>query len=52
MRFLIALIVILVVVDGYFYNWYYSLQVRDQAMEIVERFRPNGQEQGATGNRS
>lgn len=40
MRLLLALIVALIIVDGYFYDWHYSRLARDQAMELIDRFRP------------
>lgn len=39
MRFLIAIIVILVVVDGYFYDWRYSRLVRDEALVLIDKGR-------------
>lgn len=39
MRLLIAIIVVLVIVDGYFYDWRYSRLVRDQAIELMDRIR-------------
>ena len=39
MRFLLAIIVILVVADGYFYDWRYSRLVRDEALALIDRGR-------------